>query len=323
MRKRPANGSGTASSDGLVPASAPSSTAVLRKDGELVTSLLGCAKLFRLESPVLRVRRKLMTTKIAQAGSPDSPDPQRVSLRPALAFTLIELLVVIAVIAILASLLFPTLTRAKTKAQTTRCLSNLRQIGLGLSLYTSDHNEKFPFINEPWERMEFVETWKLLNPYINTNGSFYLCPADRGPGNFIVVQQFGRAIGVRTNDLPFANSYWFWVAFFAQGSDFWSLRPQPSAVSDVRYPSQKIIMDCEAIDSKDKSQVGNDAAGAFTLPQIHGRGRWPTLFVDGHAAITWYPFELTGVHHQSGVWNMDPGGPNGWGMGSLDWMDVQ
>jgi hypothetical protein len=81
-------------------------------------------------------------------------------------------------------------------------------------------------------------------------------------------------------------------------------------------------MDCEALDPKDPRQGGTDAAGAFTLPQQHGRGRWPTLFVDGRAKITWYPVEIGGIPRRTDVLQIDPEGPSGWGMGSLDWMDV-
>ncbi len=62
-------------------------------------------------------------------------------------FTLIELLVVIAIIAILAAILFPVFAQARDKARGVVCLSNTRQIALGVQMYTQDYDERMPLFN--------------------------------------------------------------------------------------------------------------------------------------------------------------------------------
>ena len=59
-------------------------------------------------------------------------------------FTIVELLVVTGIIAILTAILFPVIVKSKESARTTQCVSNMRQLGLGLTMYLNEYSSRFP-----------------------------------------------------------------------------------------------------------------------------------------------------------------------------------
>lgn len=102
-------------------------------------------------------------------------------------FTLIELLVVIAIIAILAAILFPVFARARENARRSSCQSNLKQIGLAVTQYTQDYDERLPLNREHTSGGSYPYTdfmlptagsnvWRDIQPYLK-NSQVFGCPS--------------------------------------------------------------------------------------------------------------------------------------------------
>ena len=133
------------------------------------------------------------------------------------AFTLIELLVVIAIISLLVALLLPALARAKQKARQAACISNVRQIGVGLTLYQSENREHFPDRRDlkaelgfhpwtDWPPSDPRAGWAaaVLSNHIG-NDDVWCCPGVMAS----TLQQATQAVqAVRTYTK--AVSYWMW-----------------------------------------------------------------------------------------------------------------
>jgi prepilin-type N-terminal cleavage/methylation domain-containing protein/prepilin-type processing-associated H-X9-DG protein len=99
-------------------------------------------------------------------------------------FTLIELLVVIAIIAILAAILFPVFARARESARRTQCASNLKQLGMAITMYLQDFDETFPY-GQNWRGLDATQdryyalgSASKINVYVK-NEAVWHCPDDQ------------------------------------------------------------------------------------------------------------------------------------------------
>jgi prepilin-type N-terminal cleavage/methylation domain-containing protein/prepilin-type processing-associated H-X9-DG protein len=175
-------------------------------------------------------------------------------------FTLIELLVVIAIIAILAAILFPVFAKAREKARQSSCLSNIKQLSLGMLQYAQDYDEMFPMVAMTQAAPIYWcpipgQTTCLIEPYIK-NTQVFKCPSQS------------------------ANTYCYGLNRRLMGLWSWGTADTlPCNMAEIVAPSQKHMI---ADSSNDYYQYNDITVNGFGMYGVHNEMA-NVGYVDGHA----------------------------------------
>ncbi|NQZ71281.1 MAG: type II secretion system protein [Lentisphaeria bacterium] len=208
-------------------------------------------------------------------------------------FTLIELLVVISIIAILAAMLLPVLSRSKRMAVRLICATNLKQCGLALHMYADEFDGNVPSGSPSLNDTAIVYRQSTYNFDLRTNMADYL-------SDFRVWKC--ETIQAATIDDPLNTRYSCWGTFYyfpaAPYPEFGSAEDIPNNINRVENPESQVLMQDRLYSHPTGLQMSNHANGDYQQPftadnpsntRILGICYGANLlFFDGH--VNWYDF---------------------------------